>query len=189
MAAPVKRLLRLAAAALMISGGLSVRISAQNASAPALKAAFLVNFAKFAEWPAGTLAPDGAISFCVVGEMRVADALDALVKSHPLGDRRMVVQRVKADGGVRDCHVLYVQGLGTKPSLDLLQLLKGAPVFTVGDEESFAESGGVAAFFIDGSKMRFAVNLQSAQRAHVQLSSRLLALAKIVKDGPNVVQH
>jgi hypothetical protein len=37
--------------------------------------------------------------------------------------------------------------------------------------------------------MRFAVNLQSAQRAHVQLSSRLLALAKIVKDGPNVVQH
>src|SRR6185437_9701748 len=66
MAAPVKRLLRLAAAALMISGGLSVRISAQNASAPALKAAFLVNFAKFAEWPAGTLAPDGAISFCVV---------------------------------------------------------------------------------------------------------------------------
>jgi hypothetical protein len=84
---------------------------------------------------------------------------------------------------------LFVQGLGAKQSIELLQQLKGATVFTVGDEEPFAELGGVANFFVEGSRMRFAVNLQSAQRAHVQLSSRLLALAKIVKDAPNAVQH
>jgi hypothetical protein len=163
-------------------------VSAQNASAAALKAAFLVNFAKFVEWPADALAPDSAITFCVSGDPRVADALDLLVPGHPLGDRGMRVLRPKIDGPLRDCQVLFLQGVAVKEGVDLLQLLRGAAVFTVTDDERFTALGAVANFFIEGTRMRFAINLQSAQRARVQLSSRLLALAKIVKDAPNALQ-
>lgn len=161
----------------------------QSVSAPALKAAFLVNFAKFVEWPADALPPDAAIKFCVQGDTRIADELEALAGTRSIGTHELRVLRVKADASARDCHVLFVQGLAAKQSVELLQQLKGAAVFTVGDDPSFPELGGVAGFFVEGSKMRFAINLQSAQRARVQLSSRLLALAKIVKDGPNAVQH
>ena len=44
----------------------------------------------------------------------------------------------------------------------------------------------VANFFVDHGKMRFAVNIESAHRARLQVSSRLLGLATIVKDEPHV---
>ena len=162
---------------------------AQNASAASLKAAFLVNFAKFVEWPAEAASAEGTITFCVSGDPRVADALDLLASGHPLGVRGMRVLRPKIDGPLRDCHILFVQGVDIKDALDLLQQLKGSTVFTVSDDERFTALGAVANFFIEGTRMRFAINLQSAQRARVQLSSRLLVLAKIVKDAPNAIQH
>lgn len=161
----------------------------QSISAPALKAAFLVNFAKFVEWPAEALPQDAAINFCVVGDPHIADELEALAGARPIGAHELHVLRIRADASARDCHLLFVQGLAAKQSIELLQQLRGAAVFTVGDDPSFAELGGVAGFFVEGSKMRFAINLQSAQRGRMQLSSRLLALAKIVKDGPNAVQY
>ena len=42
-------------------------LTAQNVTEPSLKAAFLYSFAKFAEWPAGLLAADGSLVFCVLG--------------------------------------------------------------------------------------------------------------------------
>jgi hypothetical protein len=185
----MSRMIRSIVAALVASLALAAGAAAQNASAAALKAAFLVNFAKFVEWPADVLSPDGGVAFCVSGDPRVADALDVLAAGHPLGDRGMRVLRPKIDGELRDCHILFVQGVDLKGAVDLLQQLKGSAVFTVSDDERFTALGAVANFFVEGTRMRFAINLQSAQRAHVQLSSRLLTLAKIVKDAPNAVQH
>ena len=45
--------------------------------------------------------------------------------------------------------------------------------------------GGVANLFIEGGRMRFAVNVDALQRSKLRLSSRLLSLAKIVKDAPD----
>ena len=62
--------------------------------------------------------------------------------------------------------------------------LKDAPVFSVSDRDNFAESGGVAQLILENNRMRFVINLAAAQRARLQLSSKLLSLATIVKDQP-----
>ena len=51
---------------------------------------------------------------------------------------------------------------------------------------SFAESGGVAQLIVENDRMRFAINIASAQRVRLNISSKLLSLAKIVKDQSNV---
>jgi hypothetical protein len=89
--------------------------------------------------------------------------------------------RVKPDA-FRACHVLYLAGLDAKRAQPILDELKGAPVLTVGDREQFAQSGGVAGLFVEQGRMRFAINLEAAQRCRLRISSRLLSLAKIVKD-------
>ena len=43
-----------------------------------------------------------------------------------------------------------------------------------------AERGGVANFFVDNGRMRFAVNPKAAERSQLRISSRLLSLARIV---------
>ena len=168
--------------ALVWSGSLA----AQSVSAAALKAAFLYNFAKFAVWPADILAPGQRLSLCVVGDDAVADALGQTIKGHTIEGHELAVQVVNADGPIRSCHLLYVDGLDVKRSTQLIEALKGASAFTVSDGDKFAELGGVAQLILENNRMRFAVNIASAQRARLQLSSKLLSLATIVKDGHDV---
>jgi YfiR/HmsC-like len=155
-------------------------LSAQTASAAALKAAFVYNFAKFAEWPADA-AKTGPLTICVLGDMLIANELDGTVKGRAISGREVVVLRVQPDG-VRACHVLCLSGLDTKRALQIVDDLKNAPVLTVSDADHFAEGGGIAGLFVDDGKMRFAINVEAAKRARLQISSRLLSLAKLVKD-------
>jgi len=41
-----------------------------------------------------------------------------------------------------------------------------------------------ATLAFESGRMRFAFNVNTAQRAHLAISSRLLALATIIKDAP-----
>jgi hypothetical protein len=155
-------------------------LTAQTASAPALKAAFVYNFAKFAEWPAD--APKaGPLTICVLGDLLIASELDSTIKGRTIDGREVVILRVQPDA-LRACHVLYLSGFEAKRWQQIIDDLKGAPVLTVSDADHFAEAGGIAGLFIDDGKVRFAVNIEAAKRARLQISSRLLSLAKLVKD-------
>jgi hypothetical protein len=157
-------------------------IDPQGASAPALRAAFMYNFAKFTEWPANVMPRDQPIVFCVTtDDAPMAEALEQIVKGRAVGGHTLEVRRVGLDHGVRACHLLYASGLDTKRTNELLGTVEHLPVLTVGDFERFAQMGGVASFFVEDGKMRFAINIDSAQRAGLRVSSKLLMLARIVR--------
>jgi uncharacterized protein DUF4154 len=162
--------------------------TAAEVTVPALKAAFLYNFVKLTEWPADAAPPGAALRLCIVGDEAVADALEETVRRRTVDDRAVVVPRIATDAAARRCHLLYLGGLEARRSRQLVDAVKDAPVLTVSDGDTFAQQGGVASFFFEGSKLRFAVNVEAAQRAGLHLSSRLLSLAKLVKDDRNV-QH
>lgn len=154
-------------------------MSGQTVAAPALKAAFLYNFAKFTQWPAEALKAGAPLIMCA-NDDEVADALARATEGRVVDGHRVEVRPVGANAPrLRDCHVLYVSDLDRTGALQLLETLKGAPVLTVSDLDQFVQIGGVAQFFVEGGQMRFAINLESARRAGLQLSSKLLSLAKI----------
>ena len=153
---------------------------AQTVAAPALKAAFLYNFAKFTEWPADALGPGSPLGVCTTDEA----VFDQLVKStagRSIGDHQVAARRVAADdASLRGCHVLYIPDLDATGTARLLEALKDAAVLTVGDGEAFVKFGGVAGLFVENGQMRFAIGVESARRARLELSSKLLSLAKII---------
>jgi len=155
---------------------------AQDVPEATLKAAFLYNFVKFAEWPAEVWAPNIPVTLCVLGDEAVQAELERSVKGHSISGHSLNVIRVTSDGPLRSCHLLYVTGLDRRRLAQLIALVRDAPVFTVGDFEAFASLGGVSQLFIENGKVRFAINPTSAQRARLRLSSKLLALAKLLKD-------
>ena len=59
-----------------------------------------------------------------------------------------------------------------------------ACVFTVSDAPDFAQAGGMVELFREGDRMRIAVNIDAIERARIRLSSRVLALARIVREAP-----
>ena len=155
------------------------------ASAPALKAAFLYNFAKFSEWPDD--APSGGpVSICVLGESAVADALDGIVRGRTIDGRDILVTRPRPDAPLRSCHILYIGDVEPRRTALLLETLRDAPILTVADRDRYARWTGVATLFVDNGHMRFTINVDAAQHTRIRISSRVLSLATIVRDTPDV---
>lgn len=182
------RAIWLSAVAIALCGATVQLAQASDDRVPAamVKAAFLYNFAKLAEWPVNSLAPDGSLAVCT-NDTAVADSLAQLLKARDAHDHAIDVRRVRIDSAeIRSCHLLYVCDLNQARLAQLVETVNGASVLTVSDFERFAALGGVVQFVEDGGRLRFAINLDSMRRHRLQLSSRLLALASIVKDEAGV---
>jgi len=156
---------------------------AQDAPEPSLKAAFIYNFAKFTEWPADGLPANAAFNACVLGDQAIADALERTVKDRTLSGHAVGVMRVQIGGPLRTCHLLYVSGVSAVQIAAIVASLRGTPVLTIGDLDDFGRLG-IAHIFVENGKWRFNIDLELAKRSRLQLSSRLLALAVRVHDGP-----
>jgi len=168
----------------VLAGALAATpVHAQVATAPELKAAFLLNFVKFTSWPA-RVTPDGAdLTMCVIGDDRVMLALDELTRGQRIDRRGIVVVALRYQDDAQRCHLLYASGLRADQEQNLIDATRGKPVLTASDSSTFMARGGVAAFHIAAGKMKFSVNPSAAERAQLRISSKLLSLAVIVKDG------
>lgn len=176
----VTRLLCAVAVACGLAASLSqARPRAQAAAAPDLQAAFLLNFARFTEWPDG--AKRQQLVICVYGDDRLGDALVRALRGQTIGGRSLVLSRVKAESTVVHCQVLFVAGGAIASGMPLLARASSLPVLTVSDRAGFAASSGIIELFVEDGRMRFAVNVDAAERQHLSLSSRLLGLARIVR--------
>jgi hypothetical protein len=153
-----------------------------DSTEPQLKAAFVYNFMKFIEWPQGTFPqPDSPLTVCILGQDTLADALDSVAGRTAQG-RKVTVKRITKLAEGDRCQVLYVArsekgliGSGVRLARD--------GVLTVGDVPGFTTSGGTIGFFLTDSKIAFEINVDSAERTSLKISSQLLRLAKIVRDN------
>jgi hypothetical protein len=172
-----RRLTTLGCAAIASLLVLQPSVFAQNVTEPALKAAFIYNFAKFTEWPADAVTGQEPFVLCVLGDAAVGEALEREVKGRLLGGRSMTVSSMPQGSPPGKCHVLYISGVTASQAALLVAVLANQPVLTIGEVVGFIEAGGIARFFFDHGQLRFSVRAASAARAHLRISSRLLTLA------------
>jgi hypothetical protein len=155
---------------------------AADSSALSLKAAFVFNFVKFVEWPTDAPASGMALRVCVANEPDVARELTAIVGTQQIGGRSVQVLRTTVDTVLAQCQLLYVGATSLNNARKATEPLKAQPVLTVSDTLGFAEAGGMIELYVEDGRMRFAINLAAARRAHLVVSSRILALARAVEE-------
>jgi len=148
-----------------------------------LKAAFLFNFAKFIEWPPGAfLDPKSPMILCTFNDDAFGVVLDEIVRAKTINGRAIVVRQMKKAEALTACQVVFVGAAENKRLSELLEGLKGSTTLFVSDIPGSAERGGGIEFYLEDNKMRFSINVDAVQRAHLAISSKLLTLAKIVHD-------
>lgn len=152
-----------------------------------VKAFFLYNFVKFVEWPAEAFpSTEAPIIIGIVGEDPFGGVLDETIKSKTINGRPLTIKRLKKGQDLGSCHILFIS-LSEKGRLgQILENLKGSSVLTVSEIERFAHLGGTIHLFIEENKVRFEINADIAERARLKISSKLLALAKVVRDGHRI---
>jgi hypothetical protein len=155
---------------------LAISVGAQTPEA-SLKAAFSLNFAKFAHWPeeaGGT--PLQALKVCMVGRSQVASVLSAS-EGESVGGRSVSFDYVRLPGDVSGCHLLYVSELDLDRDRRLLASLSALPVLTISDLPGFARAGGMIELLVIERRLRFEINLDVVRAAGLRLDPKLLRLA------------
>lgn len=149
----------------------------------ALRAAFVLNFAKFTKWPEGTLACADTVTLCVWGDPSLRSSFQK-IQGKKIGDRKLDIRFVQSVDDMADCNMLFVAGQYDEPAFtQLFNAVKGRPILTIGEMDRFTSHGGVINFVAKDGKLRFEISpFNAAQQGGITLSSRLLQLAIIVDD-------
>jgi hypothetical protein len=151
-----------------------------------VKAAFLYNFVKFVEWPPDTFQSETSpITLCVFRYDPFGNALGEVIAGQTLNNRRLLVQRINTLPDLKACQLIFVSDREDKYLPEILNSLEGASVLVVGESENFAEHHGGIQFFLENKQLHFAINVDAIQRARLKVSSKLLAIARIVHDEPH----
>ena len=169
--------------ALSCMAGARPRAQAPAPSEYDVKAAYLYNFGRFVQWPDGERRTAESFDICVVGRDPFGAALDRVVTGATIGKRPVQARRLATADATEGCHVLFVGAPDERQAADLLAEVGRADVLTVGDTPRFLDHGGMIRFVVDGSRVRFEVNLESARAAGLTLSSDLLRVATAVRQA------
>ena len=170
----------------------ALSLNAQNTTGSAeylIKAGFIYNFANLVQWPSSSFAqPDSPIVIVILGEDHFGTTLDRALDGKKVNARSFVIKRAKSIselqrtlGPQKDCQILYVSSSEMPHLSDAIQMLKGVPVLTIGETPGFARNGGIINLILEDNKVRFEVNVAAAKEADLNISSRLLALARIIQ--------
>jgi|SRR5579862_2458861 hypothetical protein len=170
---------------LTLSAGVAVLIPflCQAAEEPLeyqVKAAFLLNFTKFIEWPPKAFgSPAAPVSICVLGDDSFGSTLDQIVAGELVNGRAVAAQKLKRTPPPQSCQIVFVG----KSEKDVGKILPGLGpgVLTVGEKEGFLHEGGMIAFVVENRRVRFDVNQTAAENAGLKLSSKLLSVARSVE--------
>lgn len=163
--------------ALLMSAASLGTTAAQDASGADIKAAFLLNFAKFVEWPQ---TPSSEFVIGVLGDDAVAEALRELAQGKAAHGRPLVTRRVVLKDNLAGLQVLFIGASESARLGDVLQRTNGGSVLTVSDLNRFSQQGGTIEFRSERDRVRFDINLDEAERSGLTINSKLLALAKTV---------
>lgn len=147
-----------------------------------VKALCLLNFAKYVTWPPEVF-PEANTPLCVgvIGHGKLAAELENIARGKLINGRAVVVFEPHEEAERRKCHILFIGASGRTPIQDILGAVRDLPLLTVGEAEPFAQAGGIINFVKKENKVRFEVDLAAARRARLEISSKLLNLADVVR--------
>ena len=154
-----------------------------------IKAGFIYNFANLMQWPVATFSnPDSPIVIGIIGTDTSGGIIDEVLGGKKVNGRPFAVKHLKRGMDLKGCNIVFVSASETAHLDEILRLVKSLPIVTIGETPSFAQRGGIINFIVVDDKIRFEVNVEAAKQADISISSRLLALAKIVPqvDGSRV---
>lgn len=164
-------------------GAATARSGVESYSEDAVKAAFLLRFAEYVDWPPAALA-SGRFTVAVIGADGVVANLQHLLPGYSIKNLPTQVRPIRSIQELGDSQMLYL-GRGQNDALRaaLVRAL-AQPILLVTDEEQNLDAGGAVNFVLIDQRVRFEVSLPAAERSGVTISSELLSVAyRVLTDG------
>ncbi len=148
---------------------------------PTVRLGFVLNFARYVEWPDATLKPGQPLRICLApGDAGMVEKLGELAKQ-TVQNRPVQVKSLTQASDADNCEILYLPAETPTPLSAWLTAASKASALTVSDLPDFADTGGMIGLVSVNGRYRFDINLGNARQAHLRISAYLFKLARTVK--------
>jgi hypothetical protein len=164
----------------LLFGLFSVRAGEAAASEAQVKAAFLLHFPKYVDWPANAFPETNSpVVVGVLGDEDVADEFSAMSAGKVIDGHPIRLIRAPTIAQCSHCHIVFIGMRERRGWAGLLSKAAGLKVLTVGESNGFLGEGGMINLARYERRISLEVNLDSIRRSDLKLSSRLLAIATV----------
>lgn len=150
-----------------------------------VKAAFLYNLVKYTDWPSRAFPEPGApIVIGLLGSDPFGVVLDRMVEGRIVNGHPILIRRATGIAELRGAHVVFLGASESARAAEQCAALESFRALTVGDTEQTAAFAAVK-FGLEADRVVFTVDLARTSQVGVNISSKLLHLAKSVhgRDG------
>jgi hypothetical protein len=148
-----------------------------------VKAAYVLNFARFVEWPVDVLPASSPLHVVVVGADPFGGALDEVLRQRSANGHPIQLRHLKWNDVLPPCDIVYISATEEAHLEAILVQVGNRSVLTVSDIDRFALRGGVIELRMVGNRVRFDINRSTAIAARLTVSSKLLSVARAVREN------
>jgi hypothetical protein len=180
---PIRR--RWLTVALLLGTGLHAQVGGVLQQEDDLRAALVLGFARFTEWPAGQR--EGPLVIGVLGHGGIVASMEKVAAGKSVNGRPVTVRPLRTAAQAAGCHIVYfgrLQGLKLADALKEMLASESRPArLLIGEEDRFLSAGGAVHLFEEDGRMSFDANLDALQHANLTISSKLLRLGYTTRDN------
>jgi hypothetical protein len=151
-----------------------------------VKAAYLLNFARFVEWRADILPAGAPLQIGIVGKHSFGRALENVLRGKLVNGHPIQLRQLQWTDYLMDCHIVFISAAEERHLDEIFYRLGNRSVLTVSDIDRFSFRGGIIEFQMVGSRVRFDINRSRAADANLTISSKLLNVARAVHEDKAV---
>lgn len=152
-----------------------------------LKAAYILNFLKFIDYPSSSFqALSDTIYIGVYNGIEFYNSLSEVSKNRTINNKTIKIININNinEEYVKKFHIIFIAYENKNKLLQTIEYFNNTHVLLIGNNiKNFCELGGVINFTPQYHTKRFEINVTSAQRKNITISSKLLKLAKIVEES------
>jgi hypothetical protein len=146
---------------------------AQTATEAQLKAAYLISFLKYVEWPA----QQTSLTLCLFGREMLQAEL-AAYEGRKIAGRELKIRRVSRIEELTGCQEVFVPETESAQFAALTSWMNGRPILSISDSERFIRENGAISLLRRDGRLQFDVNPEAISRSGLKVSSALLRLAR-----------
>jgi hypothetical protein len=166
-----------------IAGLLTRNVQAQtSADEYHVKAAYILNFARFVEWPADVLPAGSPMTIALVGDDPFGGRLDELLQGKTANGHPIRLRHFHWNEVMTQCEIVFISSSEEAHLAQILRFLGTQSVLTISDIERFSLRGGVIELVMVGNRVRFDIDRKPAIAARLSISSKLLNVARAVHE-------
>lgn len=168
-----------------LSGSVHATNSNELARINAIKAAFILNIARFVTWPSEVFSSKNApLRLCVYRD-KVYERVLGAIKGKKIGPHRLEISTIEHLQPNLACEILLIPSSVSRHFHAELDGKLQQPLLTIADQtetndEGSSRKGIIVTLVRQDSRIAFEIDPRQAKKANLHMSSELLKLANIV---------